>query len=562
MGLSGYLAIARRWWWTLLVAVWIAGLAGFLIASQIAPTYEARTKLLVGPINTDVDTLRASGQLVQTYAELVTSQPLLESTIQELDLPYSSGQLRANVRTTADDVTRFLTIRVQDGDAQLAADIANTLADELIQVTSSGTTRPEGELQVTEFAEAPSSPIAPQVSLIVLVAAGAGLIGAALLVILIEYFADTIRTREDLKRIAGYPLLGSAPTPPGQADLPVAVAPSNSPLGSAYRMIDTRLLLSAAGDPPRSILVISAETRPTASAIALNLAASLAGSGRTATVLDGAGELTRRLDLTGRPGLGEALIDPSESPQPVEIAERLLVLPIGEDGSADPRDPARAVHLVERLLAGDSEVVVIDGGSATGTPGALLWARAADAVLLVATQERTRRDEVATAAETLRLVEANVAGSVLVERRRSSSSGWLERLGRSGRSEPARPRPATRAAVPPSASMMAGSTPMAVPSGSRPQTEQEPRDAGATGGSTAPGPEPEPEPQPVPEPEPETEPESEAEAETPQPTSAARGSARRTAAGRFAGDGDDAAAEPAGDAASGGGPGPDDRPAS
>ena len=41
MDLSGYLAIVRRWWWTLIVAAWIAGLTGWLVASTIAPTYES-----------------------------------------------------------------------------------------------------------------------------------------------------------------------------------------------------------------------------------------------------------------------------------------------------------------------------------------------------------------------------------------------------------------------------------------------------------------------------------------------------------------------------------------
>ena len=68
MELSGYFAVVRRWWWTLLVAAWVAGLAGFYVASRIPPTYESSVQLLVGPLNTDDETLRASGQLIQTDA--------------------------------------------------------------------------------------------------------------------------------------------------------------------------------------------------------------------------------------------------------------------------------------------------------------------------------------------------------------------------------------------------------------------------------------------------------------------------------------------------------------
>ena len=102
MELSGYLAIVRRWWWTLIVAAWIAGLTGYLVASTIPPTYESQVKVLVGPLNTDTDTLRASGLLVQTYAQYVTTREVLTSTIQELglDLTRPSWPRRSGSRRT------------------------------------------------------------------------------------------------------------------------------------------------------------------------------------------------------------------------------------------------------------------------------------------------------------------------------------------------------------------------------------------------------------------------------------------------------------------------------
>ncbi len=210
MELSGYFAVLRRWWWTLIVAVWVAGLAGFVLGSQVAPTYETRIRLLVGPINTDIETLRAAGQLVQTYSELTTSQPLLESVSRELDLPISTGELRSRIRSTADDVTRLLTIRVVDEDPERAVAIASTLGDELIQLAAGGTTRPEGELQTVDFPETPTDPIAPQMSLIVLLAALGGLVTAIVVVLLVEYVSDAVRGREDLERLIPAPFLGQA----------------------------------------------------------------------------------------------------------------------------------------------------------------------------------------------------------------------------------------------------------------------------------------------------------------------------------------------------------------
>src|SRR5215203_3292641 len=171
--ISGYLVTLRRWWWTLLVATWVTAVAGFLVASSLTRIYEAEARLLVGPFNTDLNTQRASGQLALTYGELVTSRPMLESVIEELGIDVDVEDLRDTVTSTPNDVTRILTIRVQDPDPERAAEIANALAaatDELASGTSS-VQRPEGEIHVVNLASPPTTPVAPQVSLIVMMSA-------------------------------------------------------------------------------------------------------------------------------------------------------------------------------------------------------------------------------------------------------------------------------------------------------------------------------------------------------------------------------------------------------
>ena len=69
-GVARFLTVLRRWRGMLAAAALTAGVIGYLVASSGTPTYEARSVLLVGPINTDLDTLRAAGQLAHTYAEL------------------------------------------------------------------------------------------------------------------------------------------------------------------------------------------------------------------------------------------------------------------------------------------------------------------------------------------------------------------------------------------------------------------------------------------------------------------------------------------------------------
>lgn len=435
MELSGYLAIVRRWWWTLIVAAWIAGLTGWLVASAIPPTYESQVKVLVGPLNTDTETLRGSGQLVQTYAQYVTTREVLASAIQEVGLDLTPDDLAAATRATANDVTRILTIRVQAGNPEQASNLANTLATELEQLTSGGLSRPEGLIQIIEFARPETTPVAPQVSLLVLLAALAGVVVAVVLVLLLEYFGNTVRTGQELAALARAPLLGTvgAPggDPPRPRDLVVQTAP-NSRAAAPYRLVSAKIALGPERRHLRSILVVDADWEGEAAVVASNLAAALGGFGRRVVLVDGAGAggtVTRLQGWQDRPGLSE-LLDGARSPVPPEDGGRLAILPAGR-AALEGADPDRLRQIVEELVGSDG-IVVFAGAPIQSSPMTLALARAADAVILVARRDRSRREDIVFAGESLRLVEATLAGVVLTER------GSVRRLGR-GEAGAARP---------------------------------------------------------------------------------------------------------------------------
>lgn len=415
MELSGYLAIVRRWWWTLIVAVWVAGLAGYLVGSRIPPTYETRARLLVGPINTDIDTLRAAGQLVQTYAELVTSQPIIDSTIQELGLTASASELRTNVRATADDVTRLLTIRVQDSDPERAAAIAGSLSDELIQLAAAGTSRPEGELQVVEFPEVPRSPIAPQLSLIVLMAAAAGFVASLILVVMIEYVSDAVRGRADLEHVgAGLPFLGQVSARHSRSARTPGQLAHDGPVAVRYRLIAQKIRYRSEGGASRSTLLVGAQPSGELVDVALATAASLAGGEEPVTVVDLSGDLGESLGMAGRRGLFDWLRREIANLDDVRLAHApgLYIVPAGHRPS-DAGDPERATDALAALTA--TGQVIVHGGSLDSSPHGLNWARLVDSTVVVAVRERTRRENVRLAVENLRSVGARMAGLILVE---------------------------------------------------------------------------------------------------------------------------------------------------
>ncbi len=150
MELSHYLNIVRRWIWLLALAAMIAGGTALWVYNHQPPVYAAQAKLVVGPgvdsPNPDLNALRTGGQLMQTYAQLATTRPVLQAVISDLGLRTTPEQLMQKIEVRSDAETQILTIRARDGDPARAAAIANAVADTLVSVGSASTGAPQAQL--------------------------------------------------------------------------------------------------------------------------------------------------------------------------------------------------------------------------------------------------------------------------------------------------------------------------------------------------------------------------------------------------------------------------------
>ena len=413
MEISGYLVTLRRWWWTLLVATWITAVAGFIAASSLTRIYEAEARLLVGPFNTDLNTQRASGQLALTYGELVTSRPMLESVIAELGIEADTEELREAVASTPNDVTRILTIRVQDPDPARAAEIANALAaatDELASGTSS-VQRPEGEIHVVNLASAPTTPVAPQVSLIVMMAAAAGFVAAVAAVLILDLLETRVRSNEDLSRVSMLPVLGRFSVigqsgRHGAGLTPTRTAPVGA-AGGAYRLLAARILSTDGPVIARTILVQGTAIDDGSDAFAADLAAVLAERTRGATLV------TRHVNAPTPAAAGSTW-----TPDPG----------IGAD------DPAGA----RRQLIEGAEALIVHAPSLERSSAGLDWASLVDVVLIVAARDLADRRVVAATAGALRPLGARVVGSVLLNP--TGGGSFADRMRPSGQAQAASER--------------------------------------------------------------------------------------------------------------------------
>jgi Mrp family chromosome partitioning ATPase len=174
------------------------------------------------------------------------------------------------------------------------------------------------------------------------------------------------------------------------------------------------------------LLPLGSEAESGSGTLAANLAAVLAETADVTLVAANApyGEITKGFGLQDRPGYGELLAANGDG-EPlgrldevvVSQTEGLDVVPHGAPGTYVPFDLVRAQTLLGKLLR-SSDYVVVNVPPADRSPSSLVWARAADATVLVVDRRKTTPRSMAGAVQSFSLVGANPIGTVWRDGRR------------------------------------------------------------------------------------------------------------------------------------------------
>jgi capsular exopolysaccharide synthesis family protein len=137
MELRAYVSIVLKWWWLFLISMLLATGVSFVASQSTTPIYQSTTTVMVGQSlkSTDPSTsdFLTSEKLAQTYSEIARRQPVLQATIEALNLPFTWQQLKGNVSVRLVQGTQLLEISVKDTLPSRAQAIADELALQLIR---------------------------------------------------------------------------------------------------------------------------------------------------------------------------------------------------------------------------------------------------------------------------------------------------------------------------------------------------------------------------------------------------------------------------------------------
>jgi capsular exopolysaccharide synthesis family protein len=267
------------------------------------------------------------------------------------------------------------------------------------------------------------------IAFLLALAAGVGL------AFLLDYLDDSLKSVDDVDRYLHLPALALIPASrnesprlkgknaPGEENQVTALALINdarSPAAEAYRHLRTSLLLSSAGQPPKTILVTSSQPSEGKTTTAVNTAVMLAQTGVEVLIVDC--DLRRprvhaHFGVGNAPGLTNYLSGESDLDSVLQTNDKLPQLKLLTSGPIPP-NPAELLgsNEMRKLLTELTDRfthVIIDSPPAISFTDASVLSTLVDGVMLVVHGGRSSRAVVRRAKQQLVDVGANIFGIVL-----------------------------------------------------------------------------------------------------------------------------------------------------
>ena len=199
----------------ILLAAAVLGAAGFLSSTFLAtPLYRASAMMIVNageryPEYVSTDQLRSAASLVDTYSIIIKSDTVMNEVIDHLDMEETYDSMVRDVSVRAVNDTQVMQIDVTATDPEVArdvcAEITKVAPDAIVEMVEAGS------VSLVSKANASSAPVSPNVMRNTALAAFAGFLLAAALVVIQTLLDNKVKGEADIAAIS-LPIIGIIPT--------------------------------------------------------------------------------------------------------------------------------------------------------------------------------------------------------------------------------------------------------------------------------------------------------------------------------------------------------------
>ena len=385
---------------------------------------------------------KIDAQLKGLEAELEKAPPEIVTSIQR---KYEAAVSRENLLrrsyeqqkgTTTQQTRDQIDLLAMSQELETNRQILNTLLQRQREFQVTNGDRPN-EVSIATYSRLPRSPIGPQRFRNIFIAFLLSLVAGIGLAFLLDFLDDTVKTVDDVDRYLHLPALALIPSSRDRGRLigvsggPQGPAPSDttalamisdarSPIAESYRHLRTSLLLSSAGQPPKTILVTSSQPSEGKTTTAINTAFMLAQTGADVLIIDcdlRRPRLHAHFGASNTKGLTNWLSGETDIDNLMQTYAPQGNLKFLTSGPVPP-NPAELLGSDEmrKLLGTLSERfahVVIDSPPAISFTDASILSTMVDGVVLVVHGGRSSRAVVRRAKQQLLDVGAHIFGVVL-----------------------------------------------------------------------------------------------------------------------------------------------------
>ncbi|WP_370290665.1 polysaccharide biosynthesis tyrosine autokinase [Nocardioides sp.] len=396
--------------------------------SQIFVSASDRTADAANPLSSNSS---VAGRML-SYVALTTSQEVFRLVRADLGLP-EGAPVAQSVEAAIEPATFLINVTVTDPDADLAADVANSIARNLgtiinrLEALGSGTTLPSVTTAVTREAVASGSPVSPVPSRNYALGFGFGLLLGLLVSALREVTDTRFRSVTDAREGVTAPVLGIIPFDVSMATQRRVVSQSPQSLSAErIRQVRASLRFSDLDNPPQVVAVTSSVPAEGKTSVAVNLAVALGSEGSRVLYVDV--DLRRprgalAFEVSDQPGLTEVLVEPDLLGATLHRVDGIDVLASGGlvPNPSELLATERMQMLIQRARQ-DYDFIILDCPPVLPVADALTLIQSSDGALFVLGLDRVAREAAVQALTMIDDVGGRVLGVVL-NRVRSKLAG-------------------------------------------------------------------------------------------------------------------------------------------
>lgn len=211
--------LIKRWYIVLISVIICSSAAVLLSLFVLKPVYQSNTTLYIGKNmdgeKTDLayNDVMLGSQLVKDYREIVKSRLVAKQVIEELKLKdITVDGLIAKLSVDLKNDTRVIQISASDNSPEMSSSIANKVAE--VFMTKVVDIMKVENVKVIDTAEVPKNPVKPNKRMNVAIGFLLGLMLGFGIIFIIEYFDNTIKTADDIKKYVDLPVIGTIPAFP------------------------------------------------------------------------------------------------------------------------------------------------------------------------------------------------------------------------------------------------------------------------------------------------------------------------------------------------------------